>query len=202
MPTIITVAEYKTYAGVASSTTTFDTIFGEIIDNAEGRAEDYCDRVFAQATHTDEILDGTGGDTLQLRNPPVTDPVTSVSLRTGVDSWTALESSSYYLQAREGLLIRVGGWPIYRKGQIVAAAEWPEGHANIKCTYEGGYATPPEGLKSAIYKLTDWLFAERRFNPAMLAEGLGGVTIQRPAFNTLNDLLEFHLAKYRKGDVL
>lgn len=201
MPSIITTSEYKTYAGITGSS--YDTVLGELIDNAEAKVERYCDRTFAQATFT-ETIDGSGNELLQLRNYPVTDPVTSVEFRTGVSSWTTVDSTGYYLKATIGQLVQSSGVPVWSGGTLGIRAAWPEGHENVRVIYEGGYADGdmPDDLKFGLYKLVDWYFAERRMNPALASEAIGQFSISRPGFESLPLLMDFYFSKLRRGDLL
>jgi len=174
---LVTTAEYKAYANI--SVTTWDTQIGVLIDIACEILRSECGRDlttgFESAART-EYYEGTGTDTLQLREWPVA-TLTSV---TQVDAentaiGSAYDASTYYLEnaGASGLLrwygsasgrfaaSRVGlGWydtnPVDGFGTYPA---WCSG-SRYKVVYTGGYGTIPNKVKFAVYQLIDLLRAE------------------------------------------
>lgn len=182
---LVSTAEYNAYAGTSGQ----DTLIGILIALAQGAIEAYCDRAFDSATYTAETYDGSGTDSLQLRQWPVTD-IDSVSIREGLSDATPVvqDDSTYLVNAQSGLLRRLSGmegWAdtsVFRiNGVLALAAEatWPMGRENIVVTYTAGYATIPQNLKLACYRLVDHLRGVRGSDGNLISEGMDAYSYTR-----------------------
>lgn len=157
---LITTAEYKAAAGYTGSG--YDSRIAIAIGVVERFVRAYCGRDraagFEEATWT-EYLDGDGGETIKLREWPVSS-ITSVKFRESATAFgTAEASSSYYVDPstdNRGLVFRAGGlgsWEVEAR-----TACWPKGRRNIEVVYTGGYSTVPDDLKNACYELVSAWF--------------------------------------------
>jgi len=200
---VITQADYKTWAGITGSD--LDAWLALILPAAQSRAEEWCDREFDSKSRT-EFYDSFGAGSIQLRSTPVT-AVESVSYlsgtSSGVPSYTAFDSSSYWFDGDSGLLSRFTAFDVFpskldRDGTPV----WPEGTRGIKVVYTGGYTDAPDGLKLAMYSLVDNLRAKRGKGAMMQSESMGSYSYTRAALTseTTDQLMrEFGFTPYRRG---
>lgn len=171
---LATATEYKTSRGISGSG--FDTRIGVAIAAAETLIREHCGRDraagFDSATWT-EYLDGTGTDTLRLREWPVAS-ITSVKYRTSSTAFgTTLDSTAYYIDP-----VTDNTGELYRTNVSTSWDDppgyWPSGRRNIQVVYVGGYGTIPADLKEAVYVLVDaWYAASLRDNLNTTADVLG-----------------------------
>jgi hypothetical protein len=148
-----------------------DTQIDDLIIAVSARVSQWCGRKFAQATYTDEIYDGTGTDTLYLRNWPVTTPMSGVSGTIHEDSsrgWTASTLLTEYTSDGNSTtgdyVILPDEMGLGRVKKVTGT--WIVGPAVIKVTYQGGYATIPEPVNRAALRLMSqmWTVAERHWD--------------------------------------
>lgn len=205
---VITAAEYKTWAGVSG--TALDSWLTQTIPEAQAFAETWCDRGFDTATRT-EYYDGHGTPDIQLRSTPVT-TLTSVSYISGVASgaasFTAFDSSSYFVDQDSGVLQRASAFDAFETTfDRYDRPIWPEGIRNIKVVYVGGYGAiggpaMPSGLKLATYRLVDYLRNERGRSGEMQSETMGSYSYTRASIaGVVTDELmgKFGFGLYRRG---
>lgn len=113
------------------------------LDDASAFIRNYTHQTITTVEEDVVALNGTGIVGILLPEIPVVG-VTEVSL---VTDWaesatpTVLETSTYRVDDRVGLLVR-GGCDV-----------WDIGIANVLVTYDHGYATVPEGIASVAYEL-------------------------------------------------
>lgn len=182
---LITLTEYKTYAGISGSGN--DTALQVLIDAAIDAIERFCGRDaggFESGTKT-EYYDGNASEYLMLKSWPVT-AVTSVkTLSSDSLTLTTMDSTSYRIHNSRNL-VRTG----VRRGRFVyedfAVGEIPdllpafdvqpqfqEGLGNVQVVYTGGFTTVPSSLKLACYRLADMMWSNRRRDPAFQSESIG-----------------------------
>lgn len=134
--TIFSVAEarafvYQGQTPLASAVTYPDALIEE---TAERITEDFariCDVSFVPVTGATAILDGHGDPHLAL-------PDARVTAITAVESW---DGSAW---VASGLTYR-----LMDDGSLLGDARWPYGRANLRVTYDHGYAEPPAAIKRA-----------------------------------------------------
>lgn len=166
---LTTVANFKTWAAITTSD--YDTELAPILVEAElfvaqalARADGGASRLETAGTDITDYYDGTGLCELYLRAYPIVS-VTSVSylssVASGSASYTAFDTGTYYKDDKTGRLIRSG---FIDFGFGTDEAVWPEGPANIKVIYQGGYtsSTVPGDILLAIYRVMALLLAARR----------------------------------------
>lgn len=187
MAALVTVAEYKAYAGITGSGD--DTVLGILIDSASRALRRYCGRDettgFAAGTYT-EKYDGNGSDTLQLREWPLAS-VTSVAEVDDAGVSSTLVATEYRANLRTGELKMLGAVA----GRVLAGDDglmtgggwgvsplWCDGFQNYTVVYVTSAAVPDD-LKFAVYRLVDVMFAERRTNPNYQSETLGAYSYTR-----------------------
>lgn len=138
---LCTVDDVKELLGIASSDTTKDNLIKRKINDATERIEGYCQRRFKSTTYTDEVYDGTGYDSLLLRNYPVT-AFTSLSARDtslNDNDFNSVDANQYFINSNDG---------------IVEAISTFYGHYDRwKVTYTAGYTTIPSDLAEACATL-------------------------------------------------
>ena len=130
---LITLAQFKAYAGIASTDTTRDAVIEPVIDGVSAMFCRILGRELAKTTYTDAYLDGSGEQDLLLPHYPV---VSISALTEGDVALTEGIDEDYLLYAGEGRLHK-------------PAARWVEYPKNVKLTYVAGYvvqgATPGVG---------------------------------------------------------
>lgn len=187
MADLVTTTEYKAYAGITG--TGDDAAFAVLIAAASRAIRRYCGRDevtgFAAATYT-EKYDGNGSDVIQLREWPLAS-VTSVTLIADDGTTDAYATTDYRPNLRTGglyLLGSVSGRVLTDFGGLMLGGGygvspcWPVGEQNLSVVYVTSGAVPDD-LKLACYQIVDFLFAERRHNPAMQSESLGAYSYTR-----------------------
>lgn len=96
---LTTLARAKIFLDISGDSK--DGLITMLINQATGFIESYCKRNFLQQTYTDEVYDGTGGDTLVLKQNPVAS-VTRLQVNTSGDSspaWQTIDSNNYFVDA-------------------------------------------------------------------------------------------------------
>lgn len=146
---LITLALAKEELDIPALTTDEDTRIQKFIDAASGYIEGQCNRVFAQATYTNERYDGNDTRYLLLRQFPVTS-VTSIYLD---DDWnfgagTEILSAKRQIY-RDCLVVRQCGTFQYTNALAV------------KVTYVAGFAAIPTDIQQACLDMVVWLYAKR-----------------------------------------
>lgn len=154
------VASVKELMGIASSNTSRDNLIKRKINQATDIIEGYCllpyNHHFKEQEYTDELYEGTGGNTLLLGMRPLT-AVSSFSYGDGIGgtSFNTLTSDDYAFDSDSGrLLLNFNAWG---------------GFNSYRVSYTAGFSTIPSDLAEACAMLA-----------ANLVEGgTGGAAIQR-----------------------
>lgn len=123
---LVTLDEVKEHFNITDSMS--DVILEKMIDRASSHVESYLDRKMLSRSYT-EVQDGTRGNTLVLRNFPVTS-VTSLRTRSGDqtfnDPLTEIPSSDFSLE-QESVI------------RLFRDRLFPRGVQNVRCVYDAGY---------------------------------------------------------------
>ena len=181
MSNLITTAEYKTWANITTSA--YDTIIGVIVSGVSTEIRRWCGRNetngFESMSRT-ERYDGNNEQTINLMEWPVTS-VTSVKVYANDGTYETLDSTTYRCDQTGGVLSRVdptkARYPVTAFGTVQATFSvqpwFPDGFDNIEVVYTGGYATIPDDLKMAAFRLADMHYAARGRNLGIASESLG-----------------------------
>ena len=186
MASLISIAEYKVWAGISG--TAQDALLTVLVDAVSMEVRRWCDRNlidgFESVSRT-ERYDGNNEQTIQLKEWPVTS-VTSVKLYQADGTSQTYDSTTYRVDADSGVLSRIdpkkGRFPVTAFGTVNATFSvqpwFDEGWQNIEVVYTAGYArTPtdllPADLKMACYRLTDLAYSARGRNFGLASESLG-----------------------------
>lgn len=192
---LITLAEYKAYAGITTTDATRDAQLQPMIDAATEAVRRYAGRSlddgFSSVART-EAYDGNDTERLQLREYPVTS-VASIVQTADDGSTQTIDSSEYRIEdAKTGIVAKlgaisgrfaaavtwssVGSWPrnrsIYPRDSWETSPSWTAGIQNFTVTYTGGYTTIPAGLKYVIYRWVDQL-KQKQASGAFKSERIG-----------------------------
>ncbi len=139
---LCTKAEVKTYLAMESDDVSKDVLIDALILAAQGFIEEYCNRIFDQASLT-EYYKG-GSNRIFIKRYPI-DKTKTIQVW---DSWDRvyatddlIDSDDYYVDGDDGVIefdYEVGGSP-----------------GSIKVTYTGGYAVAdlPSAIKQACIEL-------------------------------------------------
>ena len=107
----------------------------DLIEQASGIIDTYCERDFALHEAVTERLDGNGRERIRLAGHPLLS-ITSVTLGS-----TPLDSTSYEVHPGAGILERIDG------------GVWSAGRRNIAVVYSYGYATTPPAIVGIVEDL-------------------------------------------------
>ena len=175
---LTTLTDYKAFNGITG--TANDTALGAIVTAVNAKVARYLDRTIETGTFT-EFYSGTGGETLRLKNYPITS-ITSVEERDDSGSYTTLDSGEYRFNSASGLLFRIGA----RAGIVRSSFEddaprarvgiwpcWADGFDNYRVVYVGGFAAVPADLQMAIYTVIDEVVASRGRGTSVTSESIG-----------------------------
>lgn len=126
---LTTLEAVKSYLKIPFESTTDDQNLEDLINSCSAAIESYCGRKFKVQIITDEEYDGNGRKHILLEQYPVK-TIESVK----IDD-TILDSSSYKVKKKNGMLIH--------------HHKWPEGDINIAVTYVAGFDEIPADLELA-----------------------------------------------------
>jgi len=127
MADLTTKAKVKSFLGIASGVTTYDTLFDTLCKNVSALIERYCNRTFTETSYTEYFDVNSGDEYVFLRNFPVAS-LTSVKYRTGPYSaivWQDFNANDYLLYES--------------RGRIKFCVRLPEADKYIQVVYTGGY---------------------------------------------------------------
>lgn len=191
---LCTVSEVKTRLDITA--TTWDSLIGQMILEAEGMMADWADRRddstgmvgtgprWLSGVHT-ETLPGALRAEHQLRYWPVTS-VSSVTVVTSTVSSTTVATNLYRIDADQVRVRFIGTWQVaweagltpsglYAGQQSPGPIETVYAYPYTQITYTGGFTagSVPASLKSAAIRLTAAMFQARARDGTLLSEKLG-----------------------------
>ena len=141
---LVTLAEYKAYAGISS--TNQDSAIKDIIPKASQLVKTYCRRTFVDYVNDSKIDTFSGGDYLLLSEMPM---ISISSVEYSIDygkTYTALtEYIDYAFNVSEDTIV-----PINANGTF------PQLINGYKVTYTAGYEVLPADLKVAVLDLVTY----------------------------------------------
>lgn len=178
---IVTLAEYKTHAGITG--TADDTRLQDIIDEAHAALRRMCNRDlsngFESATRTEDYETDSGE--IALREFPVSS-VTSVSpINDDNTIGDAVDSTKYRVDLRFGLVTYNGT----QNGRVVRDADsdrevmstwqWSPRWNRVRVVYVS--AAPAADVKGAIKRMVDGLYASVRMDRGLKSQSLGAWSV-------------------------
>ena len=181
MASLISIAEYKVWAGITG--TAQDAVLTVLVDAVSMEVRRWCDRNLTdgfESKERTERYDGNNEQTIQLKEWP-TASVAEVRIYQADGNYDTLDSTTYRIDEDSGVLSRIdpktGRFPVTAFGTVNATFSvqpwFDQGWQNVSVRYTGGYATIPADLKMACYRLTDLAYAARGLNFGIQSESLG-----------------------------
>ena len=141
---LVTLDLVKQHLEIPSTITSQDARLNLLIDVVSTHVEEFCDRVFAQATYT-ETQDGTSQAELLLEHYPVTS-ITSLH----IDSLREFDAGS---------LVDVDEYTVIDDNTLrLHDGHFPRGSQNVQVVYTAGYATIPSAVQYATLMIIEQLF--------------------------------------------
>lgn len=187
MADLVTLADYKAYAGITS--TTQDTMHSILIASVSKMIRTYCNRSFTEYYANNKIEVRDGGDYyIYLDELPI---VSVVSVEQSFDNgqtYSALTNYvGYIVKQDQGCIQAAGvGLHLVDMGLAVEAyasssrlPEFPYLMNGYKITYKGGYSACPEDLKLAVFDLvTYYSRSDMAVKSTRLAGAVGSATLE------------------------
>jgi uncharacterized phiE125 gp8 family phage protein len=144
---LVTLAEYKAYAGIASDT--LDSVVTAIIPKVSQLVKSLCRRTFVDYINDSkiEVFSGNNESKIFLKEYPILQ-IQDVELSTDYgNTYTSLvEYTDYVLDQEDGSIVALG----------YTDAVFPKYINGYKVTYTAGYETLPEDLKVAVLDLVTY----------------------------------------------
>ena len=144
---LLTLTEYKAYAGITSDT--LDTIVTAIIPKASQLVKSICRRTFVDYISDSKVetFSGNNESRLYLKEYPILQ-IYDVELSTDFgNTYTSLvEYTDYVLDQEDGSIVAISGG-------ATDGVVFPKYVNGYKVTYTAGYETLPEDLKVAVLDL-------------------------------------------------
>lgn len=163
---LVTLAEYKAYAGIAS--TNQDTQINSIIPIASQLVKTFCHRTFVDyvSESKTEVFSG-GWSKLYLKEYPILS-IGSVEVSSDYgNNYTELtEFTDYVLDAEDGAIT------------CINAEEFPKVVNGYKVTYTAGYETLPADLKVAVLDLITYYLKNDMSVHSPKAPGTNSVQVE------------------------
>lgn len=160
----ITVQELSDYRG---QTLTGDNGGTLAVNMATQLVQTACEQTLTYGTVT-ETYDGTGTDSLLLRQVPVNNA--------GTVSVNGTAITDYRVDTQRGMLTRgtafPGTWTNYDYWPGITW--WPEGRQNVTVTYEYGYSTIPDDIRMVTLAVANRLVAQG----AAIQESVGDASVR------------------------
>jgi len=176
---LTTLARAKSFLEISGGSK--DDVLSILINQVTGSIEQYLKRKLLSQTYTNEVYDGPGGDTLVLRQFPVT-TFTQLQVNVSGDSsadWQTIDSARYfsYEDGRVTLNVAIPGFLDGRDGYFTKAPK------KYRATYVAGFLidfdnennpvlhTLPQELEYACLKMLSAVFNSRK------SEGLQSIKV-------------------------
>ena len=176
---LTTVARFVSYAELTNLTAAQETVLEILVNQATEFIENYCDRRFQQTAYTNEVYDGDGGSTINLRQYPVASGETfGLDVRSSAeneDDWDDIDSDDYFVQYDEGII------------------ELPDGRffhnapRRYRVTYTAGFdfdnsATFLSDTEAGDVEYACWLLLQVQWNkrkgdPSVISEKIGDYSV-------------------------
>jgi len=175
----ITTAKIKTYLGI--TVTTYDTLLDSLATAVSAFMESYCNRIFDEATYTQEIYSG-GKNIIFLKHYPVI-IFTKLEYKSGSNSnptWTEYTEDDYDLVDNR---------------KLIKNSNFVSGINNIRATYSAGYATLPYEIEQLAIELIARKYNQRK-SDGMNNESAEGASLDWN--RTITKEQKMILNKYRK----
>ncbi len=135
---LTTLANLKVYLGIASSVTTYDTLFSALITAASLALAHFCDRDSFKATAYTSTLNGNGHRYYVLPNTPI-NSITSVVMDYNETTTDTYLGTSFDYEPNTGKVLF--------KPTATKTRRFPYGFRNLYWVYNSGYATIPADLE-------------------------------------------------------
>jgi hypothetical protein len=184
---LITLAEYKAYAGITSPNQ--DTVINAIIPKVSELVKSYCRRTFVDYYDDPKSELFNGGDKLLLTETPVA-------------SVTSVEYSADYGQTYT-TLTKFTDWaydPYYVAIVPITTKEFPLAVSGYRVTYNAGYDSLPDDLKLAVMDLVTYYRKNDGSVHSPKAPGTNTVQIEYISTTTLpahiRRILDMYVADY------
>lgn len=189
---LVTLAEYKAYAGITS--TTQDTAIASIIPKVSQLVKSVCRRTFVDYVneYKTEVFSGNDESRLLLREYPVLN-VTSVevSIDFGNTYTELVEYTDYVLDQEDGSIVAIAS------GAESTFAKYINGY---RVTYSAGYETLPDDLKIAVLDLVTYYLKNDASVHSPKAPGTNSVQIEYITTTNLpahiKRVLDLYMASY------
>lgn len=199
---LTTVARFKSFAGITVATT--DARIEVLINIVTDFIEHYCDRRFRKTTYTNQMQDGSGSQTLLLKQYPV-DSTAAFQLDTrsgdlNDNDFDTVETNTYHIDYDNGLLEGFFHFAyVPRKYQV---------------TYTAGYAfdntTPGATLESigigdleyACWVLVNTLFKNATSPNNVKSESIGNYSVTFGDSELFQPEVKMILDKYKRPHLM
>lgn len=161
----ITLEQFKAYQGITG--TAEDARLNVIIPAVNASVNKYIGRTIEETEYEDELYDGSGIESLCLRNFPVSE-ITSITVY-DIDVPARDDSLGFF---GYGYYMKDGG----EAGIVYRNDCWPRGRGIIKVSYTAGYATIPDDLIFATLQMAAF-YRNVTKKPGIASEWLGSYSI-------------------------
>jgi hypothetical protein len=164
---LVTLAEYKAYAGISSSTQ--DAAINNVIPKVSALVKNLCRRTFVDYVSDAkiEVTSGNGSSKIYLKEYPVIN-LSSVEISYDYgQTYTELELYNQYVFDQEDDAL-----------YCTASETFPKYINGYKITYTGGYEILPEDLKVAVLDLVGYYLKNDMAIHSPKAPGTNSVQIE------------------------
>lgn len=180
---------------------TKEDLIGRLVNSISTLAETYMNRKILSRSYTNEDYDGTGTDTLQLKNYPI---ISVESLYDDIDrNFTAahlISSGNIIIYAEEGKIKRKGVVLSIDEntGKIFRTASFSRSRKNVRVNYTAGYAATPDDIKLVVLEEIVWHY-DRIIKKNLGVMGVSAMGENVSVFvGKLLETTEMILSAYRK----
>lgn len=192
---LVTLNDTKSFLRITNSES--DDLLKMLINMATDFIEKRCERTFKQAVYsgaTAELVSGSGENTIQLKNYPVT-AISGIEENSnwdgGTASWVTLDSDEYFVAGED-----------FESGIIHRTFDFFTGQGNYRVSYTGGFATVPSDLQYACMMLVAQDFNGSGKSAGIKSESLGDHSITFESVLQEDSRVERIIRLYRRMTVL
>jgi hypothetical protein len=182
---LTTLARAKLLLGITD--TSKDALLEALINAVTDFIETFCGRRFKEPTNDFvEIVDGSGGKNISVRNYPIT-YFAKLERRLSDNTFENVDATTFYRDDANGLIIFFGNINTDR------------GVANYRATYKGGFSTIPNDLNLACVQLVVREFNQRQGAGDIKSERLGDYNVTyRAGAQESDTFIDETLSRYKK----